>query len=141
MEAGGGRMGHPGQLSPCRDQVPPKLHQGLEISTLWAAHNVLSDLRENLPKKPLNPPKSPQRCCPVLLAAGVDAQNSIVLTSITRTEGPTYQLERQEATPATSPPATTMATKELIIRRGLAVAAAIAVLALGIVIKLTTSKH
>lgn len=108
---------------------------------LWATCKVLSDLRQNPPKKPLNPPKSPQRPCPVLLAAGVDAQNGVVLTGITRMEGPTYQLEPQEATPATSPPATTMATKELIIRRGLAVAAAITVLALGIVIKLTTSKH
>ncbi|KAM6372895.1 multidrug and toxin extrusion protein 1-like isoform 1-T1 [Pluvialis apricaria] len=73
--------------------------------------------------------------------AGVDAQNGVVLTGITRMEGPTYQLEPQEATPAMSPPATTVATKELIIRRVLAAAAAIAVLALGIIIKLTTSKH
>lgn len=102
---------------------------------------MLSELKRNPPKKPLDPPKSPQRCRPILLAAGVDAQNGVVLTGITRTEGPTYQLEPQEATPATSPPATTMATKELIIRRGLAAAAAVAVLALGIVIKLTTSKH
>ncbi|NXX22051.1 S47A2 protein, partial [Podargus strigoides] len=73
--------------------------------------------------------------------AGVDAQNGIVLTGITRMDGTTYQLEPQEATPATSPPATTMSTKELVVRRGLAVAAAIAVLALGIIVKLMTSKH
>ncbi|XP_050765166.1 multidrug and toxin extrusion protein 1-like [Gymnogyps californianus] len=83
------------------------------------------------------PPATAVRGC----IAGLDAQNGIVLTGITKTEGPTYQLEPQEATPATSPPATAMATKELIIRRGLAAAAAVAVLALGIVIKLTTSKH
>uniref|UniRef100_A0A8B9YV62 Multidrug and toxin extrusion protein n=1 Tax=Buteo japonicus TaxID=224669 RepID=A0A8B9YV62_9AVES len=71
----------------------------------------------------------------------VDAHNSVVLTGITRMEGPTYRVELQEDMPATSPPATTMATKELIIRRGLAVAAAIAILALGIVIKLMTGKH
>uniref|UniRef100_A0A8C3JQH9 Solute carrier family 47 member 2 n=1 Tax=Calidris pygmaea TaxID=425635 RepID=A0A8C3JQH9_9CHAR len=47
----------------------------------------------------------------------------------------------QEATPVTSPPPTAVVTKELIIRRGLAAAAAVAVLALGIVIKLVTSKH
>ena len=64
-----------------------------------------------------------------------------MLTGITRMDGPRYQLEPQEAIPATSPPATAMATKELIIRRGLVAAAAIAVLALGIVIKLVTSKH
>ncbi|XP_049658884.1 multidrug and toxin extrusion protein 1-like isoform X3 [Accipiter gentilis] len=73
--------------------------------------------------------------------AGVDAHNSVMLTGITRMEGPTYRVEPQEAMPTTSPPATTMATKELIIRRGLAVAAAIAILALGIVIKLMTGKH
>ncbi|NXG59170.1 S47A1 protein, partial [Hemiprocne comata] len=70
--------------------------------------------------------------------AGTDAQNGVVLTSITRMDGLTYQLEPPEAT---FPPATTMATKELIIRRGLAAAAAIALLALGIVLKLMTSKH
>uniref|UniRef100_A0A8C6ISD3 Multidrug and toxin extrusion protein n=1 Tax=Melopsittacus undulatus TaxID=13146 RepID=A0A8C6ISD3_MELUD len=79
--------------------------------------------------------------CPVLLAAGVDAQNGVILMGITRVEGPTYQLEPQQSNPAPSPPATATITKALIIRRGLAAAAAIAVLALGIVIKLTTSKH
>ncbi|NXA21363.1 S47A1 protein, partial [Ibidorhyncha struthersii] len=83
------------------------------------------------------PPAMAVRGC----IAGVDAQNGVVLTGITKMEGPTYQLEPQEASPATSPPATAVATKELIIRRGLAVAAAIAVLALGIVVKLMTSKH
>ncbi|NXT91989.1 S47A1 protein, partial [Anhinga rufa] len=68
--------------------------------------------------------------------AGVDAQNGVVLMGITRMEGPTYQLEPRAAT---SPPA--IVTKELIIRRVLAAAAAIAVLALGVVIKLTTTKH
>ncbi|XP_074451885.1 multidrug and toxin extrusion protein 1-like [Larus michahellis] len=80
------------------------------------------------------PPARTVRGC----VAGVDAQKGVVLTGITRMEGPTYQLESQEAT---SPPATTTVTKELIIRRGLAAAAAIAVLALGVVIKLMTSKH
>ncbi|XP_040473701.1 multidrug and toxin extrusion protein 1-like [Falco naumanni] len=87
------------------------------------------------------PPATVVRGC----VAGMDAQNDVMLTGITRVEGPTYQLEPQEVTPATSPPATatatTMATKELIIRRGLAVAAAVAVLVLGVVIKLMTSKH
>ncbi|NXS73370.1 S47A1 protein, partial [Pandion haliaetus] len=83
------------------------------------------------------PPTMAVRGC----IAGVDVQNSVVLTGITRMEGPMYQAEPQEAIPAMSPPATAMATKELIIRRGLAAAAAIAILALGIVIKLMTSKH
>ncbi|NXA05385.1 S47A1 protein, partial [Sapayoa aenigma] len=67
--------------------------------------------------------------------AGMDAQDDVVLTGITRMEGPTYQLKLH------STRATPVVTKGLIIRRGLAVVAAIAVLALGIVIKLTTSKH
>ncbi|XP_069647154.1 multidrug and toxin extrusion protein 1 isoform X2 [Haliaeetus albicilla] len=89
------------------------------------------------PPPPTYPPGVAVRGC----VAGVDAHNSVVLTGITRMEGPTYRVEPQEDMPATSPPATTMATKELIIRRGLAVAAAIAILALGIVIKLMTGKH
>ncbi|NXL55907.1 S47A1 protein, partial [Chordeiles acutipennis] len=88
------------------------------------------------PPPPAHPPAMAMRGC----VAGVDAQNGVVLTGITRLDGPTYQLELQEATPATSPPATTMATKELIMRRALAAAAAVGVLALGIVIKLMTSK-
>ncbi|XP_052660624.1 multidrug and toxin extrusion protein 1-like isoform X2 [Harpia harpyja] len=89
------------------------------------------------PPPPAYPPAVAVRGC----VAGVDAHNSVVLTGITRMEGPTYRVEPQEAMPATSPPATATATKELIMRRGLAAAAAIAVLALGIVIKLMTSKH
>ncbi|NXK45804.1 S47A1 protein, partial [Chauna torquata] len=68
--------------------------------------------------------------------AGVEVQNGVVLTGITRMGGATFQPEPQGA-----PPGTAMSTKELIIRRGLAAAAAVAVLALGIVIKLMTSKH
>nr|XP_047930028.1 multidrug and toxin extrusion protein 1-like [Anser cygnoides] len=68
--------------------------------------------------------------------AGVEAQNGVVLTGITRLEGATFQPE-----PQGEPPGSAMSTKELIVRRGLAVAAAVTVLALGIVIKLMTSKH
>uniref|UniRef100_A0A8B9ZKR4 Multidrug and toxin extrusion protein n=1 Tax=Anas platyrhynchos TaxID=8839 RepID=A0A8B9ZKR4_ANAPL len=79
------------------------------------------------------PPDGPQqpRCDP-----GVEAQNGVVLTAITRLEGATFQPE-----PQGEPPGSTMSTKELIVRRGLAVAAAITVLALGIVIKVMTSNH
>ncbi|NXD82749.1 S47A1 protein, partial [Halcyon senegalensis] len=83
------------------------------------------------------PPATVVRGC----VAGVDTQNGVMLTGITRIEGPTYQLEPQESRPATFPPATAVVTKQLIIRRGLAVAAAVAVFALGIIVKLTTSKH
>uniref|UniRef100_A0A663FGS7 Multidrug and toxin extrusion protein n=1 Tax=Aquila chrysaetos chrysaetos TaxID=223781 RepID=A0A663FGS7_AQUCH len=82
-----------------------------------AAEEVTHTSNKTLPRNPSIPPKSPQM------------------------EGPTYRVDPQEAILATSPPATATATKELIIRRGLAAAAAIAILALGIVVKLMTSKH
>ncbi|NXY63665.1 S47A1 protein, partial [Callaeas wilsoni] len=71
--------------------------------------------------------------------AGIEAQSDVVLTGITKTEGPTYQLELREATSPTSAPATPVVTKQLILRRGLAGVAAVAALALGIAIKLITS--
>ncbi|XP_071431234.1 multidrug and toxin extrusion protein 1-like isoform X2 [Pithys albifrons albifrons] len=77
----------------------------------------------------------------VLGTVGMDVQSDVVLTCITRTEGSTYQLELQEATSTTSSRRTPVITKGLIIQRGLAVIAAIAVLAVGIVIKLMTTKH
>ncbi|XP_052544900.1 multidrug and toxin extrusion protein 1-like isoform X2 [Tympanuchus pallidicinctus] len=67
--------------------------------------------------------------------AGVDAQNGVVLTGITRTDGANFQEEPRGALPGAAP------TWGLILRRGLAAAAAIAVLALGVVIKLVTGKH
>ncbi|XP_064324082.1 multidrug and toxin extrusion protein 1 isoform X2 [Phalacrocorax carbo] len=90
---------------------------------------------------PAPPPHAYPPAVAVRACVGVEAQNGVVLMGITRMEGATYQLEPREATPATSPPATATVTKELIIRRVLAAAAAIAVLALGIVIKLMTTKH
>ncbi|NXA50825.1 S47A1 protein, partial [Nothocercus julius] len=73
--------------------------------------------------------------------AGMDAQNGVVLMGITRLEGPTDQPEPQEATAASPAPDTVIPMKKLLVRRGLAAAAAVAVLALGIVVKLTTGKH
>ncbi|NXK86681.1 S47A2 protein, partial [Formicarius rufipectus] len=73
--------------------------------------------------------------------AGTDGQDDVVLTGITRMEGPTYQLELHQTTSPTSPRPSPVVTKGLIIQRGLAVVAALAVLAAGIVIKLLTSKH
>ncbi|XP_015502406.1 multidrug and toxin extrusion protein 1-like isoform X2 [Parus major] len=72
----------------------------------------------------------------VLGSVGIEVQDDVVLTGITRTEGATQQLELREVTPA---PATPVVTKQLILRRGLAVAAAVAALALGIAIKLISS--
>ncbi|XP_027759104.1 multidrug and toxin extrusion protein 1-like [Empidonax traillii] len=73
--------------------------------------------------------------------AGVDAQNDVVLMGITRRESSANQLESQEATSAITSRATPVVTKGLIIRRGLAVVAAVAVLALGVAVKLMTSEH
>ncbi|NXE43552.1 S47A1 protein, partial [Ptilorrhoa leucosticta] len=71
--------------------------------------------------------------------AGLEVQSDVVLTGITSIEEPTSRLELREATSPTSAPATPVVTKGLIFRRGLAVAAAVAALALGITIKLITS--
>ncbi|NXQ16464.1 S47A1 protein, partial [Peucedramus taeniatus] len=68
--------------------------------------------------------------------AGIEELSGVVLMGITKTEGPTYQLELREASCS---PATPVVTKQLIFRRGLAVAAAVAALALGIAIKLISS--
>ncbi|NXU09649.1 S47A1 protein, partial [Pardalotus punctatus] len=72
--------------------------------------------------------------------AGLESQSDVVLTGITSTEGSTHQLELREATAATLALATPVVTKGLIVRRGLAVLAAVAALGLGIAIKLITSK-
>ncbi|NXE87263.1 S47A1 protein, partial [Menura novaehollandiae] len=72
--------------------------------------------------------------------AGLEAPSDVVLTGITSLEGQMYQMELREATSATLAPPTPVVTRGLIIRRGLAVAAAISVLALGIAIKLITSQ-
>ncbi|NXU40431.1 S47A1 protein, partial [Drymodes brunneopygia] len=70
--------------------------------------------------------------------AGLELPSDVVLTSITRTDGSTYQLELREATSPTSAPATPVVTKKLIFKRALAAAAAVSVLALGIAVKLVT---
>ncbi|NWY44383.1 S47A2 protein, partial [Sylvia atricapilla] len=68
--------------------------------------------------------------------AGIEAQPDVVLTGIiTKPEGPEQQLELREVTSARATP---VVTKQLIFRRGLAAAAAVAALALGIAIKLIT---
>ncbi|NXW67179.1 S47A2 protein, partial [Hirundo rustica] len=69
--------------------------------------------------------------------AGIEMQEDVVLTGIiTKTEGPASRLELREVPSAAATPAV---TKQLIFRRGLAVAAAVAALALGIAVKLITS--
>ncbi|NXV07065.1 S47A1 protein, partial [Cettia cetti] len=69
--------------------------------------------------------------------AGLELQSDVVLTGIiTKAEGPAYRLELREVA---SPPATPAVTKQLIFRRGLAVAAALAALALGVAVKLITT--
>ncbi|XP_074413118.1 multidrug and toxin extrusion protein 1 isoform X2 [Zonotrichia albicollis] len=68
--------------------------------------------------------------------AGLEPQSDIVLTRITRTEGPTYQLELREAA---SSPATPVVTNQLLLRRALALVMAITTLALGIAVKMIVS--
>ncbi|XP_005298370.4 multidrug and toxin extrusion protein 1-like isoform X1 [Chrysemys picta bellii] len=70
-----------------------------------------------------------------------EALNGVVLTRITQNEGQTYQLTLQEATPALSTVGEMLSVKQLIIRRGLAITGAIAVLAVGILIRVITIHH
>ncbi|XP_068010848.1 multidrug and toxin extrusion protein 1-like [Melanerpes formicivorus] len=112
-------------------QSLPEMNPGPEPS----CKELPSDV-EPAPLPQAYPPATVVQGC----VAGWDAQNGVTLTGITKVEGPRYQLEPPEATLATSHPATTVVTKELIIRRVLAAAAALAVFALGVVIKLMTSK-
>ncbi|NXR31023.1 S47A2 protein, partial [Zosterops hypoxanthus] len=69
--------------------------------------------------------------------AGIEMQPDVVLTGITtKPEGPAHHLELRAATPARATP---VVTRQLLFRRGVAAAAAVAALALGIAIKLITS--
>ncbi|TFK13003.1 transcription initiation factor TFIID subunit 2 [Platysternon megacephalum] len=70
-----------------------------------------------------------------------EAPNGVVLTRITKTEGQTYRLTLQEATPALSTVGEMLSVKQLIIWRGLAVTAAIAILAVGVLIRVMTIHH
>lgn len=91
---------------------------------------------KTLPRNPSISPQTPQTR--VLLAAGIEVQPDVVLTGIiTNTEGPVSQLELREVTSAAATP---VVTKQLIFRRGLAMAAAVAALALGIAVKMITGK-
>ncbi|NWY65205.1 S47A1 protein, partial [Erithacus rubecula] len=69
--------------------------------------------------------------------AGIEAQTDVVLTGITKTEGAAYPLELREAPPAAAP----VVTRQLLLRRALAVLAAVGMLALGVAVKLTTGTH
>ncbi|NXD41402.1 S47A1 protein, partial [Copsychus sechellarum] len=70
--------------------------------------------------------------------AGLEVQTDVVLTGITRTEGAPYQLELRAASPAAAAPGV---TRQLILRRALAVLAALAMLAFGVAVKLITGTH
>ncbi|XP_015267643.1 PREDICTED: multidrug and toxin extrusion protein 1-like [Gekko japonicus] len=68
-------------------------------------------------------------------SAKTDAENGAVLLSITKTDGPSYHIRSPEETPSRS---TVLTTRQLIVHRGLAVAAAVAVLVVGIVVRCFT---
>uniref|UniRef100_A0A8D0B5E1 Multidrug and toxin extrusion protein n=1 Tax=Salvator merianae TaxID=96440 RepID=A0A8D0B5E1_SALMN len=71
-----------------------------------------------------------------------DTQNGAVLLSFTKTDGgSTYQIRLQDETPHNlSTVGKVLTTKQLIVRRGLAVAAAVLVLVVGIVVRFLTAK-
>uniref|UniRef100_A0A8C8SDC0 Multidrug and toxin extrusion protein n=1 Tax=Pelusios castaneus TaxID=367368 RepID=A0A8C8SDC0_9SAUR len=89
----------------------------------------------------MNWKRASEECSSTCVAGEAEAQNGIVLTCIRKSEGQTYSLECPEATPALWTVGERLSVKQLIIRRGLAIAAALAVLALGIPIRVLTSKH
>lgn len=66
-----------------------------------------------------------------------DNQNRVILLSFTKTEGATYQLQN-EMNSSLSTFGKILTTKQLIVRRGLAVVAAVAVLAVGVTIRFLT---
>ncbi|XP_077168624.1 multidrug and toxin extrusion protein 2-like isoform X2 [Paroedura picta] len=71
-------------------------------------------------------------------SAKTDLKNGAVLLSITKTDGPSFSIRSPEETPGRSAVGRVLTTKQLIVRRGLAVAAAVAVLAAGVVIRFFT---
>ncbi|ETE57026.1 hypothetical protein L345_17262, partial [Ophiophagus hannah] len=64
-----------------------------------------------------------------------DAQNGVVLLSFTIIDGPTLQDKKAADVPRTG---RVLTTKQLIVRRGLAVAGAVGILAVGILIRIFT---
>ncbi|XP_019400861.1 PREDICTED: multidrug and toxin extrusion protein 1-like, partial [Crocodylus porosus] len=83
----------------------------------------------------LNTAPVPFKRAPLPGEAG--ARNGIVLLGFAKLEGPRLQ----EAAPARPPAAEALSAKQLVLRRGLAAAAAIAVLALGVAARVTTAPH
>ncbi|XP_025035051.2 multidrug and toxin extrusion protein 1-like [Pelodiscus sinensis] len=81
---------------------------------------------------------APVPCKLVLASREADAQNGVVLTSITRNQGQPYQQTFQEAMPALTTVGKMLSVKQLIIWRGLAVTAAVVVLAAGILVRVMT---
>lgn len=73
------------------------------------------------------------------LSANKDTQNGVILLSIIKIDGPTYQIQPQaEPNPGLSTVGKALTTRQLIVHRGLAVTAAVAVLIGGVAIRLVT---
>uniref|UniRef100_A0ACB8ECJ6 Uncharacterized protein n=1 Tax=Sphaerodactylus townsendi TaxID=933632 RepID=A0ACB8ECJ6_9SAUR len=70
-------------------------------------------------------------------SAKADVENGVVLLSVTKTDGSNHQIRNQE-TPGYSTVGSILTTKQLIVHRGLAVAAALAVLLAGIMARFFT---
>lgn len=122
--------------APCTHLAAPLGQNPIEIPALWASPDVHSPPgTKPSPENPSIPFTTPSN--PFLLSAGIEMQPDVVLTGITtKPEGPAHHLELRAATPARATP---VVTRQLLFRRGVAAAAAVAALALGIAIKLITS--
>ncbi|XP_044285790.1 multidrug and toxin extrusion protein 1-like [Varanus komodoensis] len=89
-------------------------------------------LMQKLPENANSTPEPPK----IVLPSGPsDTQNGVVLVSFTETGGPTY---REESTAGCSTVGRVLTTKELLLHRGLAVGAAVGILAVGVAVRVFT---
>nr|XP_028563669.1 multidrug and toxin extrusion protein 1-like isoform X1 [Podarcis muralis] len=96
-------------------------------------------LTQRLPPEGLNSAPVPSKMAPS--SGQTDAQNGAVLLSFSKTDGPTYQLQLQDETvTGLSTVGKVLTTRQLIIQRGLAVAASVIILAIGVTIRFFTVK-
>ncbi|XP_066492561.1 multidrug and toxin extrusion protein 2-like [Tiliqua scincoides] len=91
------------------------------------------------PKLPTDVNSAPVPTDTAPIPVKTDNQNGVVLLSFTKTDGPIYQIQLQdEMKPSFSTVGKILTTKQLIVYRGLAVAAAVAILAVGVTIRFLT---
>ncbi|XP_053130694.1 multidrug and toxin extrusion protein 1 isoform X3 [Hemicordylus capensis] len=90
-------------------------------------------------KLPEDPNSAPGPIKTTSFSEKTDTQNGVVLMSYTQMEGPVYQIQLPgETSPGLSTVGKVLTTRQLIVKRGLAVVAAVAVLAAGVTVRFLT---